>query len=87
MTAVNRSAAWEPKVGCLAHDVVKDCDVRVVVRPGVYATDKWWVRPLERDTVGWLASGDELQAGFRRPTVTRRDRCFVMFPTVVRRCR
>jgi len=46
---------WLPRAEETAHDVAQDCDVEVVVGPGVYATDKVWVRPLDGRSVGWLA--------------------------------
>lgn len=52
---------WLPEPDALAHDRVKDCDVLVVVGPGVYDRDKAYVRPLDGQSAGWLAPCDKLE--------------------------
>lgn len=62
MTSLGKGGdPWLPRVEEPAHDVAKDCDVEVIVGPGVYATDKVWVRPLDGRSAGWLAPCSNLK--------------------------
>lgn len=65
-TAAHPTGTWSPEVDGIAHDTNRDCDVLLVVGPGVYDAKKWWVRPLSGSCSGWLAARGDLVPVARR---------------------
>ncbi|MEW1760499.1 hypothetical protein AB0393_28805 [Streptomyces cyaneofuscatus] len=48
------------RIDTVAYDTARERWVQLVVPPGVYDINKWWVRPLSGGD-GWLAARDELE--------------------------
>lgn len=65
-TAAQRAGNWTPQLNAAARDTRRGRDVLLVVGPGVYDVEKWWVRPLSGDCGGWLAARGDLAPIARR---------------------
>lgn len=49
------------RIDTVAYDKARERWVQLVVPPGVYDINKWWVRPLSGGD-GWLAARNELES-------------------------
>ncbi|MFI6050399.1 hypothetical protein ACIBCO_09940 [Streptomyces violascens] len=58
--ATKRCSTYRPRAGDRAKDIKHNRMVEVKTRPGVFAVDAVWVRPLSGGE-GWLASCADLE--------------------------